>query len=984
MKKLSYLMVIGLLVTLFIVPLKSHAETVTIVSNSNSGIENAQYTATLSDGTVLGFQSLGNNTYFCGAISQNSSLTVPDSVILYSSSSTNRYPVKRIGYNRLDFDNAPSVTSLTLPSLVTSLNLMAPTVKILHVNSYISDVNTNCLSELTKILVPSSTLSSYYGNQYWFNYVLINVEGKNPLKVTINMTKPGEFAQLLLQKTDEWKKVNELTVTGELNTDDLNTFKRMKQLTKLDLSGATIIDIPSNFAENNYGFGILETLKLPELNSIGDYSFRYCRKLKSVTLPKVNSIGQDAFQFCTKLQSITLPAGITSIGSYAFRDCGLKSIKIPNTITKISDGLFYNCTALASVTIPSSITEILNYAFYNTALTSLNLQGINTIGSGAFQDCKKLSKVTFYEGLLKFGAEAFRGCTALTAIDLPSSLREVGDAAFRYCSGIKKVTCRAATAPTHGSGNALLYGCDMTNVKLYVPAMSIDSYRAQNGWKSFYTILPLEDKLTDVLIYDDQTINDGTIFESGCNFRLDHFNQYRNGSTQWYCGRVDYNGTTTLSLGNYHQIHNLGTASSSSPYNYGARPSALIANGTIRANIVKTTLWTQSSDYWYFISLPYDVNVSEITYTDDVQFVIRRYSGLNRAQSSSNTWQNLTTDSIMHAYEGYILKCNKRDVCFNFPAVNNSNKNKIFEKGNAIVPLTEYLSEFEHNRSWNLVGNPYPCFYDTRFMEFTAPIIVWNRYNSRYDAYSPIDDSFILFPAQAFFVQCPVGKNQIKFKKDGRQKNTSVRNIAKLNGISTSTSSRELYNVYLSGGKDEDRTRFVVNEDAARSYELDKDASKLIADDNTSLLVYTVENGVRYAINERDLDDGEVQLGFYAPVEDEYNLTLESSTAKSIILVDNETGIETSMLGAYSFHSKAGYNDSRFTLKFDLTGIMEINNDNVKIAVNDGMVSANVPCDIYTIDGRFVGSCNADNAIYLAKGIYVISGNNVTRKIIVK
>ena len=164
-------MALGLIGTMLTVPLKSHAETVTIVSNSNSGIERATYTATLSDGTVLGFTNLSNSgSYFCGAISQKTSLIVPDSVILYSSSSTTRYPIKYIGYNRLDFDNAQSVTSLTLPSLVTTLNYMAPTVQTLHVNSYISSVSSSCLSELTKVLVPSSTLSSYLGNPNWYNY----------------------------------------------------------------------------------------------------------------------------------------------------------------------------------------------------------------------------------------------------------------------------------------------------------------------------------------------------------------------------------------------------------------------------------------------------------------------------------------------------------------------------------------------------------------------------------------------------------------------------------------------------------------------------------------------------------------------------------------------------------------------------------------------------------------------------------------------
>jgi len=636
---------------------------------------------------------------------------------------------------------------------------------------------------------------------------------------------------------------------------------------------------------------------------------------------------------------------------------------------------------LATATIPSSVKEIAYQAFYNTALTSISLPGVETIGYNAFGECKQLAKVTFAEGLRKMEGRPFYGCTALTEIDLPASLLEVNDAAFANCSGIKKVISRAVVPPTHNNQSSLLYGCDMTNVKLYVPAMSIDTYRAQNGWKTFYTILPLEEKMSDVYIYDTATINDASQFTSGCNFTLDWLYRSYNGS--YYCGAVDYNGSSTLSLGNYNQYHYMGSADYSDPYyNSSAHHTSLIANGSMRANNVKTTLRTYSTSYWYFISLPYDVKVSDITYTDGTQFVIRKYSGLNRAQSSSNTWLNLTPDSTMHAYEGYILKCNKQNADFTFPAINNSNKNKVFEKGSVSVPLGEYLSEFDHNRSWNLIGNPYPCYYDTRYMDFTAPITVWNRYNSRYDAFSPVDDSFILHPAQAFFVQRPVGKENIKFDKTGRQKNATVRSMN--NAPRRIASSRVLYNVNLINGENEDHTRFVFNDDATRSYELDKDASKLIADNNTSVLVYTVENGVKYAINERDLADGIVRLGFYAPEDGEYRLSLNTNSHETVTLVDHESETQSSMIGEYVFKAKAGYHDARFTLVFGQSGIIELDNDNVKIDVNNGNVSANVRCNIYTIDGRMVGTCDAGGTINLAKGIYVISGNNVTRKIVVK
>ncbi len=981
MKKIHSLLVLGILgAMLSAMPQKSNATTVDVVSNSSSGIADANLTTTLSDGTILGFRRSGSTVYLCGAISQLVELTIPDS-IFYSS---NRYAVKYIGYNRCDFDNAQNVTSLTLPATTIEISDLPETVKVLHTNSYISSLTSSQLSNLNKVLVPESTLSSYYGNTNWSNYVLINVEGTEPLRVTVNMTKAGEFAQLLLQQTDNWYKVNELTVVGELNTDDLNVFKRMKQLTKLDLSRAIISNIPNQFdgasstSNNRYGFNILEELILPEVNNIGEYAFAECYRLKSITMPKVNSIGYGAFSRLGANQ-ITLPEGIASIADYAFYYSKIERITIPSSITEISDYCFKGCSSLKSASIPASVTKIGAEAFRESGLTSITLPGVESIAYRAFYNNKQLAEVVFAEGLESFEGEPFYGCTALTEIDLPSTFCSMDNRAFANCTNIKKVISRAVVPPTHNNSSSILDGCDKTDVKLYVPAMSIDRYRAESGWKTFYTILPMEDKISYAYIYDYSTIDDATGFNDNLDMRIDWRSQNRNGASQYYCGALDFNGSSTLSMHNYKQYHHMGRSNSNNQYSYEAHFTSLIPNGTMRSDNVETVLRIYNTSTWYFISLPYDVKVSDITYTDDAQFVIRKYSGNNRAMQTGNTWINLTADDTMNAYEGYILRCNKQNADFTFPAINNTNKNKVFEKESVVMPLGEYLSEFEHNRSWNLIGNPYPCYYDTRHMDFTAPITVWNRYHERYDAYSPVDDSYILHPAQAFFVQRPVDQATITFDKAGRQKDATVQTIQANARIRVATNShRKIFNVHMSNGAIEDHTRFVVNSNASLEYELDKDASKFITDNNSTMLIYTVENGVKYAINERPMAEGVVSLGFYANEEGNYSLSLNTNEDDNIILIDNETNTETALSGEYQFTAKAGYNDSRFTLKFgETTGINTINVDNRTISTNS-------PYAVYTIDGRLVGNYNAGITAHLTKGIYIINSKDVKRKIVVK
>ena len=64
----------------------------------------------------------------------------------------------------------------------------------------------------------------------------------------------------------------------------------------------------------------LTSIDLPNVTSIGNYTFYSCTSLTSIDLPNVTSIGDSAFSGCTSLTSIDLPK-VTSIGNYAFSSC---------------------------------------------------------------------------------------------------------------------------------------------------------------------------------------------------------------------------------------------------------------------------------------------------------------------------------------------------------------------------------------------------------------------------------------------------------------------------------------------------------------------------------------------------------------------------------------------------------------------------------------------------------------------------------------
>ena len=100
------------------------AETVNVVENWDSGIDQASHTATLNDGTVLGFlEKYTNVWYFVGAITTRDSLYVPDSICYNSQTSA----VEKIGdFYRVDFSAAPNLAKLSLPKTLTYIEATLP------------------------------------------------------------------------------------------------------------------------------------------------------------------------------------------------------------------------------------------------------------------------------------------------------------------------------------------------------------------------------------------------------------------------------------------------------------------------------------------------------------------------------------------------------------------------------------------------------------------------------------------------------------------------------------------------------------------------------------------------------------------------------------------------------------------------------------------------------------------------------------------
>lgn len=177
-----------------------------------------------------------------------------------------------------------------------------------------------------------------------------------------------------------------------------------------------VIDIPDTVTKDNIDYTV---------TAIGNKAFESLN-VSSVFIPAtVRSIGDSAFGYCKALTTVTFAEGsqLKSIERAAFYGTEhahprFKEIKIPDSVETIGNGAFYDCRDLERITLPSALQKLSNSTFY---------------------DCTALSEVTFPASLKTIEKSAFSGCRKLSEVKLPASLTTIQSYVFDRCSALKTV-----------------------------------------------------------------------------------------------------------------------------------------------------------------------------------------------------------------------------------------------------------------------------------------------------------------------------------------------------------------------------------------------------------------------------------------------------------------------------------------------------------------------------------------------------------------
>lgn len=377
----------------------------------------------------------------------------------------------------------------------------------------------------------------------------------------------------------------------------------------------------------------------------------------------------------------------------------------------------------------------------------------------------------------------------------------------------------------------------------------------------------------------------------------------------------------------------------------------------------------------YSLTVPYDVNLADITYWDGTsmgtlgdKLWVSAYDGAARAAKSGKTWiyevdfESKFGDAKLKAGVGYTISADLQ------PGVGSTSSIiRMPMASNVAVDATELAKTVavtahgidsdvsDNHKGWNLVGNPYMVAISGA--EADSKLVVgylketgtgpweWVRDTYRYVTI-PADNgqdysqekfsSATLKPFKNFFLQIATS-GDLSFALASRQ-NSPTRYLE--------AQKREVeFEINLANGSHEDHTGLLIADQYSPAYEINADLEKMIG----SMSVYTIFSGYNLAYNALSPDDAKqfIPIGYVAPSAGEYTFSLDDDSDVNeidhIYLTDYQESVTVDLMEQdYIFMTTSGKNESRFAINATLKEETDTPTD-IDIINGGGDLNADAP-----------------------------------------
>ena len=150
------------------------------------------------------------------------------------------------------------------------------------------------------------------------------------------------------------------------------------------------------------------------------------------------------------------------LGGSAFDGCtGLKALSISqdNEFFASANGAIYS----------KDRKKLIYYACLSNATHFSIPDGVTTIDTWAFNDCKSLTSIEIPSSVTTIGVGAFFNCTGLTSIKIPNSVTSISTSTFECCAGLTSIEIPSSVTSI---GEDAFWGCNDN----FVIITSADSY----------------------------------------------------------------------------------------------------------------------------------------------------------------------------------------------------------------------------------------------------------------------------------------------------------------------------------------------------------------------------------------------------------------------------------------------------------------------------------------------------------------------------
>lgn len=295
------------------------------------------------------------------------------------------------------------------------------------------------------------------------------------------------------------------------------------------IEGLGLKEIDINFAKNATSLKNIEILS--STSNICESAFDGCISLNSIIIgPSVSSIGRGAFSYCNNLKSIycksvTPPTYSSEFSKDIYLNCGLfipfeteteyrktapwnNFWNVEESIDCVCDfsvdGIIYTVASQNTVCVSGYNSTIDSYVeIPETVVYFTHPFTVNSIGNGAFKECKQLESVTIPSSVTSISDFCFSGCKSLKNLVLMDSEHSVviGEGVFEDC---REIECIIIPSSVNSIGKDCFSGC--SSLKNFILTDSERPINIPSGdlavyEKNLLTTIDNQDIYYDLAIY---------------------------------------------------------------------------------------------------------------------------------------------------------------------------------------------------------------------------------------------------------------------------------------------------------------------------------------------------------------------------------------------------------------------------------------------------------------------------------------------------